>query len=193
VPERHFFERLFIHETLVDIVLETADVQEAMKSLGQSRGRLYWQRAKQLSIEHRLETVTRMADEVVRGACGGGGDAEVELLVKRISRAHVVVSAMKAVVLSATGRSVAAGQYDEAAWARRVGRCGPAGKKRRAATRISRMVLGSLSQQVPLSSSESGGDEGVGDEREECAAEVGRYGGDSREECCWDDWVEIVG
>jgi len=192
VPERHFFERLFIHETLVDIVLETADVQEAMKSLGQSRGRLYWQRAKQLSIEDRLETVTRMADEVMRDACDGEDDAEVELLVKRISRAHVVVSAMKAVVLSATGRSVAAGQYDEAAWAWCVGRCGRAGKKRRAATRISRMVLGSLSQQVPLSSSESGGDEGV-DEREECAAEVGGHGGDSQEECCWDDWVEIDG
>ncbi len=177
----------------MDIVLDTADVQEAMKSLGQSRGRLYGQRAKQLSIEHRLETVTRMAEEVMRDACDGEDDAEVELLVKRISRAHVVVSAMKAVVLSATGRSVAAGQYDEAAWAWRAGRCGLGGKKRRAATRISRMVLGSLSQQAFLSSPESGGDEGVGDERKECAAEVGRYGGDSQEECCSDDWVEIAG
>ncbi len=115
-------ERLSVEERLVEILLDTADVQEAMKSPGQNRGRLYAQRAKQVDVEHRLERVTRQAEEAL-AVMEEDDDVEAESLVDRISRAHTAVASMKDVVLKATGRSIAAGMYAEGAeWRRGVRR-----------------------------------------------------------------------
>jgi len=188
-PERHVLERLFVQETLVDILLDTADVQEAMKSPGQNRARLYAQRAKQVDVKHRLEMVTRQAEEVLP-MIENDDDGEAEFLVDRISRVHTAVALMKDVVLVARRRSITAGRYGEAAEAWRSGVrpydsvARPSSSSRLNVGRVAPSTLVGQLYVVPDSQPNSEGDENEG---------AVDYGADSQEEKCDDDVIRVDG
>ncbi len=185
-PASHMVERVLMYETVVDILLDTADVQEAMKSVGQSRGRLYAQRAKQLNIEHRLGRVTTVVEEVIRSLDGDDG-GEAESLVRRVSRVYTAATAMKDVVLTETGRSIAAGRCEEAASAWRSG-VGRYDRLRSECNSTGRVALAALSEQsyvVPDSQPNSGSEDDGGSAVD--------YGVDSQEEKCADDIVGVGG
>ena len=89
--ERCVYERMFIHETLTDILLDVADARKAMDSfeehcvLGQKR-----------SMQYQLETLESRANGMAE--IPDGQDCELLAMISRIHRVQRLVSDMGAVV-----------------------------------------------------------------------------------------------
>lgn len=97
MPERHVYDRMFIHETLVDIVLDAVCARTVMESSGRVES---WQRVEKVRMERQLETLAEMANGVVESVDGVDVEVDVEVaeMVRRIRRAHRIVMDMTAVV-----------------------------------------------------------------------------------------------
>lgn len=94
VLDRLRYESLFIHETLVEILLDMFDVMAG----------LYPQGRQGLRVEDRLERLTRLAGEVngqMEEEGQGSGNKEGATMVTRIGRAHAAVGAMRDVNVAA--------------------------------------------------------------------------------------------
>ena len=100
-PDRVVCARMFIHETLVEILLDAIDAMAGLYGRGRHG----------LRLEDRLEGVTRLAKEVngqMEEESGEGGNREGVAMVSRIVRAHAAVGAVGDV-------NVAAAWYEEVA------------------------------------------------------------------------------
>jgi hypothetical protein len=194
VPARQIYERLFVHETIVDVLLEIAEVREAVKTGWLGRGHLYALRAKQRSVEHRSVSLTRMVDEVYRllGEASVGAvvlDEQVVALARRLKSVLTAVAATKAELDRASLRSPVDGWYDEveAAWSECQREQSGPWRRRTAGKGAPRKVLAEMAQTVyvGLDSASEGEDEGY-----ERRREATDYLMDSQEEGCSDDEVE---
>lgn len=125
MPGRHQYEGLFIHETLVDLVLDLADLQVCTKAVRRSRGL-----RKLHNIESQLETVNSMAQAV---------SGLPEKVSTRICRLRRLVLLMKA-AWGCQDVNTVGGPYQKAAavWRSGVHRH----------DRVERTVLGELPEQV---------------------------------------------
>lgn len=106
--ERHVYERMFIHETLMDVVLDAVEMRDTMESSGRVES---WQRAKLLSMKWQLEMLMRMGHEVTLE--DEALEDEVVAMVKRIHRAQQMVLSMLIRMRISHVRSVGAEVIDE--------------------------------------------------------------------------------
>ena len=101
--DRHVCEGIFVHEALVDIVLDAAEVERSARGLTRNRA---WLQEQQISNEWRLDRLNRLAGEAIRLLAEAGADAEVAAVRRRMSGAQKAVDTMKWVVPWALERTV---------------------------------------------------------------------------------------
>ena len=186
--DRHLYERLFIQETLVDLVIDVADMLGAMlmEAIGQDPVN-FTQRLKLQSVESRMETVSSMAKQAVRLL--GPTSTEVPIFERRISRARKLVSSVRENIVgwddesddegnSTMGAVNKENEYDRAAAVWRSGL--------HRNDKVKRSVLGELSQaqQVYVVTK-------IGTDGNSTVGLGVDYEVDSQEESCTDDEVEV--
>ena len=104
MPVRQVYERLFVQETLLDIVLDAVDLYEVAEEVDgePSRRWIEGQRAKRSDVKERLARVTRMAEEVY-GLIGERREEAVALF-ERVGRAYALVSSVDVTMSWAIGK-----------------------------------------------------------------------------------------
>jgi len=149
------YDRLFLQESLLDILLDSVSVEEAVRNTRIITDyirtlHLTAQRAKQLEISERLESATRMAERILEPS------EQQEAVVARISGVHAAVARMEMVVMVASAKSAEMTvRYDRAAAVWRSGRDGRRGVESR------RPLFGEVSVRAQLVADESEESEGL--------------------------------
>lgn len=190
--ERHVYERLFIQETLLDLVLDVASMLGAMEVIWQECCHTKtvtfadWSWSMLQSVESRLETVSSMAKQVDRLL--PPTSTEVVVFRRRISRACHLVTSLREEIVGSDDESDNEGNsttsavdeenvYDRAAAVWRSGL--------HRDDKVNRRVLGELSQaqQVYVVTK-------IGTDGNSTVGLSVDYEVDSQEESCTDDEVD---
>ncbi len=106
--QRQAHERMFVHETLVDILLDIVHLQKAMSSAGAGCSCEWFcrQQGKQLGVENRLAALSSTVSAMVDAIHGSGGsDEQAAMTVDRLGQVRQVVLTSKELVSHVKDRS----------------------------------------------------------------------------------------